>query len=191
MTKRTFSLECDSEGHLYCTMNVTEATKNHQGGHRQRDQDYSDVRMYGPAVDIFKMYLSRLNEKCDRLFQNPAKSVTPDRWFSAEPMGKNTLSNMMQRISQHAGQSQKYTSLRTRINYHNAVSSRYPYTTNCYYHEAQGHKKCLGPYIYIYIYSRSRLMSHIHQWLLRGTETWSFKHTQMYWASQHRRVLKA
>ena len=109
MTNRTFSLECDSEGHSYYTMNVTEATKNHQGGHRQRDQDYSDVRMYGPAVDIFKMYLSRLNEKCDRLFQNPAKSVTPDRWFSAEPMGKNTLSNMMQRISQHAGLSQKYT----------------------------------------------------------------------------------
>ena len=38
-------------------MNGTEATENHQVGHWRGDQDYNDVRMLGPAVDIFKMYV--------------------------------------------------------------------------------------------------------------------------------------
>jgi hypothetical protein len=111
MTKDTFEVKCDSEGHKFVSMKKTEVTKNHQGGHKQIDQDYCDIRMYGQGVDIYEFYISKANSECHRLFQTPnhysCNAVT--NWFRKEPMGKNTLSKIMQRISQNAGLSKSYT----------------------------------------------------------------------------------
>ena len=99
MTKKTFTVVCDSSGNDYVHTDITETTKNHQGGHKQGDLDYSDVRMYGPGVEIFKFYLSKLNEECGRLFQTPMKNFYLNgRWYKNIPMGKNTLSTIMQQI---------------------------------------------------------------------------------------------
>ena len=67
--------------------------------------------MFGKAVSIFKFFLLKLNPNCDRLFQYPINSfnVVSDTWFANKPMGKNTLSHMMQRISEKSGLSQIYT----------------------------------------------------------------------------------
>ena len=110
MNKDTFTVKLDSESIECVAMNKTEITKNHQGGHRQRDQDYSDQRMYGEGVDIFKFYASKLNPACGRFFQTPLKVYNSDgTWFKNEPMGKNSLGSLMQKLSQKAGLSMVYT----------------------------------------------------------------------------------
>lgn len=110
MKKNTFCVDTDTEGHESVSMNTTEVTKNHQGGHKQTDIDYSDQRMYGLGVQIFELYLSKLRPGSDRLFQTPLRAYLSDgTWFSREPMGKNTLSSMIQRISNKAGLSCVYT----------------------------------------------------------------------------------
>lgn len=110
MTKGTFSFAKDSEGHDYIYMPKTECTKNYQGGNRQVDIDYSDQHMYGPGVEIFRYYLSKLNMNNDRLFQHPKKAYLLDgEWYENKPMGKNTLSSLMKTISKKAGLSREYT----------------------------------------------------------------------------------
>lgn len=110
MSKSTFAVNTDSEGHEYVASTSTEVTKNHQGGNKQSQIDYDDQRMYGPGVEIFKVYLSKLNPECDRLFQTPLHAYKlDDIWYSKEPIGKNTIGKMMQRISGKAGLSQIYT----------------------------------------------------------------------------------
>lgn len=111
MMKDTFEFGTDDEGHEYVAFSKTESTKNYQGGHKQKDMDYSDQRMYGPGVSILKFYLSKTHPMNHRLFQHPLVSykLLEDVWFRNEPIGKNTLSNMMQRISSKAGLSMQYT----------------------------------------------------------------------------------
>ena len=110
MTKKTFVEQEDSEGHEYIAPAHTEVTKNHQGGHKQTNIDYSDQRMYGPGVGIYKFYISKLNPKCERLFQTPLQSYQlASHWYSSEPMGKNPLGSIMKKISQKAGLSCIYT----------------------------------------------------------------------------------
>ena len=109
MTKNTFVIKVDTEGHEYVTMNKTETTKNHQGGHKQKDLDYSDQRMYGVGVEVFRFHLEKLNPAIDRLFQNPLKNYSNEVWFKNEPMGKNALACIMQTISKKAGLSTVYT----------------------------------------------------------------------------------
>ena len=115
LKKDTFEVERDPSGASYVTCYCTEAIKNVQGGHRQSDQDYSDNRMYGESVKIYQFYLSKLNPDCDRLFQLPLPSFNIGTkyfsgvWFGNRPIGKNTLSNMMQRISKRAELSKVYT----------------------------------------------------------------------------------
>lgn len=110
MKKDFFTISEDAEGE-YVETTKTETAKNIQGGHRQTDQDYSENRMTGQAVEIFKFFLLKLNPECDRMFQYPvnAFNILSTVWYSAKPIGKNTLSNMMQRISEKANLSKRYT----------------------------------------------------------------------------------
>ena len=54
MIKKTFAVGYDSENNKYVHTELTESTKNHQGGQKQNQQGYSNVRMYGPGVDIYE-----------------------------------------------------------------------------------------------------------------------------------------
>ena len=110
LTKNHFAVQTGKKGEcIVC--HKTERTKNNQGGDKQREQDYSANEAYGPVVKIFKFFISKLNPKCDRLFQYPLNSfsVSNNVWFAEKPIGKNTLGNMMQRISQKVGLSKIYT----------------------------------------------------------------------------------
>ena len=110
MKKNHFSLVESSEGE-FIECHKTEKSKNIQGGHKQSEQDYSSNRMYGESVSIFKFFLSKLNPDCERLFQYPINSfvISSEVWFANKPIGKNTLCNMMQRISEKSGLSRIYT----------------------------------------------------------------------------------
>ena len=110
MTKGTYCIQHDTEGHEYVTAAITETTKNQQGGHKQKDLDYVDQRMYGPGVEIYKFYISKLHPNLDRLFQTPLKTFQfQSHWYRAEPMGKNPLGQILQTVSKKAGLSCVYT----------------------------------------------------------------------------------
>ena len=111
-----FIVKTDTEGKRYVTTNVTESTKNNPGGSKQKDQDYSDVRMYEvkdsslDPVSTFVMYITKLNAGNINLFQKPKKIFSEESgWYTQEVLGKNTLSNMMKVLSNKARLSQIYT----------------------------------------------------------------------------------
>ena len=110
MKKDFFTINESPQGD-FVECSKTETLKNIQGGHKQGEQDYSENRMCGEAVEIFKFYLSKLNPGCDRLFQYPVNSfqITSDVWYANKPIGKNTLAQMMPRISEKSNLSKRYT----------------------------------------------------------------------------------
>ncbi|EDO47214.1 predicted protein [Nematostella vectensis] len=106
----------DSEQKYVCIKH-TEQSKNYQGGYKQKDQDYSDVRMYGipgspldPIAALEKM-LEKLHPECDALLQTPLVNFDKKGscWYKNEPLGKNSISKLMPKISQKAGLSKVYT----------------------------------------------------------------------------------
>lgn len=111
MMKDTFQINCDAGGQRYVEMNKTEVTKNHQNPCGSKCNEYSDQRMYGDGVQIFELYISKLNPNLDRLFQRPKTrhSLVDDFWYDNIPIGKNVLSNMLQNISRQANLSKIYT----------------------------------------------------------------------------------
>ena len=115
MKKSTFKISKDDKNRKFISMSCTDLTKNHRGGNKQTDQDYSKQQLYGSSghmnfIDVFEFYLSKLHPLCLALFQTPLNIFSQDKhWFRNEPMGKNTLSNIMKRISKKAGLSTEYT----------------------------------------------------------------------------------
>ena len=47
LTKNPLEFKYDDQDKDYVTIKHTEQTKNNQGGFKQKDQDYTDVKMYG------------------------------------------------------------------------------------------------------------------------------------------------
>ena len=62
-------------------------------------------------VESFLKYQSKLNKEIPWLFQRPADSFFPDdeTWFQKSPLGKNTLSSTMSKISRQGELSRRYT----------------------------------------------------------------------------------
>ena len=95
-----------------------------------KDLDYTEPHMYGPGVEIFQFYISKLNPENNRLFQHPLRAYSCDgHWYKNEPMGKNMMCQMMQRISKKAGLSMIYTCHSVRAStittlYHAGVSTQ-------------------------------------------------------------------
>ena len=102
LTKQSFGIKKDDSGARYVTEMQTEQTKNYQGGSKQKDQSYSDVRMYENSspldpVSSFEFYILRLNPNCQALFQTPNKHFKKEgsQWFRNEPLGKNKIAKLM------------------------------------------------------------------------------------------------
>ena len=106
LTKDSLEFNKDDQDKEYVTVKHTEQTKNHRGGYKQKDQDYTDVRLYEipsstlDPVAALEFMLSKLHPSCEALFQTPLinfdKSGTC--WFKNEPMGKNAISQIMPKI---------------------------------------------------------------------------------------------
>ena len=110
MTKASFVVEDNQEGNKCLKEAKTEKTKNHQGGAKQTEQDYSSRAMYGSPVDVYLYYLQKLHQSSERLFQKPKQTFSKDHaWFGPTPVGKNPLGSMMQSISRKAGLGKVYT----------------------------------------------------------------------------------
>ena len=100
LTRQSFEIKTDDTGARYITEKLTEQTKNYQGGAKQSEQSYSDVRMYETStaldpVAAFEFYLSKTHPDCKALFQTPNKATTKNinfastrHWYRNEPMGK-------------------------------------------------------------------------------------------------------
>ena len=114
LTKNSLEFKHDDQNKDYVTIKHTEQTKNNQGGSKQKDQDYTDVRMYGlpgssmDPMSSLKLMLSKLHPDCEALFQTPlAKfSKAAECWYKNEPLGKNSIAQLMPKISKKAGLSQ-------------------------------------------------------------------------------------
>ena len=104
LTRQSFEIKTDDTGACYISENLTEQTKNYQGGAKQSEPSNSDVRMYetSTALDLvaaFEFYLSKTHPDCKALFQTPNKATTKNikfastrHWYRNEPVGKNTIS---------------------------------------------------------------------------------------------------
>ena len=66
------------------------------------------------TVKAFTLYFSRLHPDRNDFWQRPRKSgqvkESDDIWYEDAPIGKNTLGNLMAKISEDCGLSRKYTS---------------------------------------------------------------------------------
>ena len=67
-------------------------------------------------VAAIEFYLGKTHPDCKALFQTPNKATTKNmdfasaqHWYRNEPLGKNTISKMMERISIKAELSERYT----------------------------------------------------------------------------------
>ena len=84
LSKTSYEITLVDVGKRYVRIRQAERTKNYQGGSRQSDQDYHDVRMYETdvnslldSVNSYEFYISKLNPEIDPLFQTPK---TPPGW---------------------------------------------------------------------------------------------------------------
>ena len=86
-----------------------EASKNHPGGVGDIPSMEKYARMYetedtNDGYKALKLYLTKLNPKCEAFFQYPRKnwSVEDNVWYEARPVGVNSLDSMMKNISEAA-----------------------------------------------------------------------------------------
>ena len=80
----SFTFEVDENGKRYATMTHDEATKNHPGGLQDKSSHENSARMYETdsptnGYKALRLYLSKLNPKCEALFQYPRRD-----WKDAE-----------------------------------------------------------------------------------------------------------
>ena len=98
------------------------ATKNHPGGLRDNEDNSQAIMCEWPdnpercPVRCIKKYLQKRNPNCPALWQKPRNYSTGKFnesdavWFCNVPLGKNTLDNLLGRMSKKAGLSTHFTS---------------------------------------------------------------------------------
>ena len=111
LTKNPLKFKHDDQHKEHITIKHTEQTKNNQGGCKQKHQDYTDVRIYGLPGSSLKLMLTKLHPDCEALFQTSLTKFPKalECWYKNEPLGKNSIAQLMPKISKKAGLSQVYT----------------------------------------------------------------------------------
>ncbi|KAK2564350.1 hypothetical protein P5673_011775 [Acropora cervicornis] len=108
----------DEQGKRYVTMTHDETSKNQPGGLKDKSSFEKTARMYETDSDTdgyraLSLYISKLNLKCEALFQLPRRNwnedVVHNIWYENRPLGVNTLGSMMKEISTKAMLSKVYT----------------------------------------------------------------------------------
>ena len=114
MKKSDIVFELDENGKEYATLAGNPLEKNHQGFSSRKGEHtqimYSTGDINCPLTSL-KFYLTKLNEKCEALFQR-AKDVKWENsptWYVNSPLGVNPLGSMMPAISKDAQLSMIYT----------------------------------------------------------------------------------
>lgn len=104
MRKEYFAAHTDDDNHEYVRMATTEVTQKNpiKVATSSGDVDNNSQRMYGPGVNMLKLYTSKLHPDLDRPFST-RNYVCDGNWNRKESMGKNTLAMTMQTISKEAG----------------------------------------------------------------------------------------
>ena len=112
--KSSFVFETDDMGATYCRMAYNEMEKKKQGNEKTIRE--KEARMYEEPGDdcpirSLKLLLAKLHPDCKALFQYPRGTVkiTDKVWFNRQPIGKNTICQLMKRISEAAELSRTYT----------------------------------------------------------------------------------
>ena len=117
LTKDSFGIATDATGRRYVYQKTDELTKNR----REKDEAEEGGYMYEQAdnslcpMKSFEKYLSKLNPKCNALFQRPKKCeegsmpLAMDVWYDNQVVGVHTLGNKMKILSRRARLSREYT----------------------------------------------------------------------------------
>ena len=113
LTVESFAVNIGDDGRKFIIQPLSEVTKNYQGVALENEPSGGVmVETGGPLCPVksFELYLSLRNKSCAAFFQRPFPHQTRDeRWYMAIPLGKNSLSTMMSRISKSANLSKAYT----------------------------------------------------------------------------------
>ena len=113
LKKTDIIFQHDSEGREYATLSSNSLEKNHQG-FSSREREHVQL-MYATGTDScpvssLKLYLSKLINTCPHFFQRPLSCwKSRESWYGSQPLGVNTLSNMMSNISDVCNLSKRYT----------------------------------------------------------------------------------
>ena len=112
LKKNSFIVLHDAKNRKYVKMAFNEADKTHHGlDSREKNKEprmYENPDKHCPVAS-FEKYISKLNPECPDFFQKPLQKIKNDIWYAAKPVGVNTLSSFMTRISKEAGLSRIYT----------------------------------------------------------------------------------
>ena len=124
MRKDSLTIAKNAEGREYVEIRYNEVTKCDDGTKKKRAHGSKGLvtkekekRMWAEStgrcpVQTLKLYLSKLNSKNEFLFQRPNKSSSgghSERWYDNQVLGVHTLENMMAKLSEKYGLSQRYT----------------------------------------------------------------------------------
>ena len=114
MTVETFGLKTDpNTGREYIYKKLDEMNKNNREGDKKPSSGIMPAKN-GDAmcpVATYKLYVSKLNDGCKRLWQRPRNSFLDGdtTWYCAVPLGEKTLSSFMSKISASLQLPIKYT----------------------------------------------------------------------------------
>ena len=99
-------------GITYIIKNEDELNKNHRTDKENFTGCMPEERgsIYCPVASYVK-YVSKLNAKCDRLWQYPRDAYYEEdtEWFCNKPVGRDALAAFMTKLSNKCGLSQNYT----------------------------------------------------------------------------------
>ena len=113
MTISSFVVKTDADtGIHYIMKNEDALTKNHRTDKENFTGFMAEERgsIYCPVAS-YETYVSKLNTKCDRLWQYPRDTYCEEdnEWFCNKPVGRDALAAYDKAIKNKCGLSQNYT----------------------------------------------------------------------------------